>query len=133
MNKHTKTQYKALPKVIKIGQREYNILTSSEDRDASLSTAHAYTMLNFDTIVVNENLSAGMLRSTLLHEILHAIGIVASNPEVEVPARGKEEEYDDYADRWEHFHLYQFSEPLVQLLRDNPQLVSFLTLTHKEA
>lgn len=133
MNKHTKAQYKALPKVIKIGQREYNILTSSEDRDASLSTAHAYTMLNFDTIVVNENLSAGRLRSTLLHEILHAVGMVAHNPEAEVPARDKDEEYGDYADRWEHFYLYQFSEPLVQLLRDNPKLVEFLTLTHQEA
>lgn len=128
MNKQAKAQYKALPDFVKIGQRDYSIITSSEDRDATLSSAHAYTMLNHDTVVINDNLSAGKLRSTLLHELLHAVGIVAGNPEAKVPKQEKEEAYSDYADRWEHYFLYLLSEPIVELLRDNPKLIAFFTL-----
>jgi Zn-dependent peptidase ImmA (M78 family) len=129
MNKAAKTQYKALPKFILIGQREYKVIISNEDKDATLHASHAYTMVNHDTIVVNDNLSAAHLRSTLLHEILHAIRMVTGNTFSEVPEKDKEEDYDEYYGRWEHHFIYLFSEPLVQVIRNNPDLLSFLTLS----
>lgn len=133
MNKQTKAQYRALPKSVKIGQRDYQIVLSSEDVDAGLQSAYGYTMTKFDTIVLADNMSAGKLRSTFLHEILHAIGMTANNPMTEVPEKHKGESYEDYADRWEHFHIHLLAEPLVQLLQDNPPLVAFLTLANKQA
>lgn len=128
MKKIAKAQYATLPSSIRIGQRDIDIIVSNNSKDVSLETAHAYTLTDFDRIVIIDNLSAGQLRATLLHEILHAIRAVYENDESQVKSKDEDESYRDYALRWEHYYIYLVTEPLTQIIRDNPKLIEFLQL-----
>jgi hypothetical protein len=123
----SKKHYKNLPKRIKIGQRDIKVVTRTEQTDLNLTDNYAYTPINWDYIFIQKGLPVGQLRSTLLHEIIHAINNVFSNAETKVPARHKGESDFDYKGRHEHALINVIDEGLVMVLRDNPHLVEYLT------
>lgn len=121
-----KKHYKLLPKSIKIGQRDFKVVTQSAQVDVALKHSYGYTNIVDDYIVLSDDMSAGRLRSTVLHEAMHAIALVFHNSEAEVSAREKGEDYDDYWNRWEHHFISLYDNSMTMLLRDNPELVDLL-------
>lgn len=125
-----KAAFKGLPKSVKIGHRTYTIHTRTEENDLKLRHDLAYTMMTYDNIVLRENLSIGQARSTLVHELLHAIDAVYGGRWATLNADEKDNDDDQVGgtkDQWEHFFINLYQDPLVSLLRDNPKLVAFLT------
>jgi Zn-dependent peptidase ImmA (M78 family) len=122
--------FKGLPKKIKIGQRSFKIHTRREEHDPMLSVAYAYTMTQYDHIVIRSNMSVGQARTTLMHELLHAIGIVYGNPS-SVVDKDDDEEDGTQECKWEHYFINMYEEPVVAMLRDNPELVAFMTAEDK--
>lgn len=123
--KDNKNNGPKIPKKVKIGQRTYRIHEKHEANDPLLSRAFGYTMGNYDNIVLRENMSKGQKRSTLFHELLHAISVVYGNSFAEVKSED-DDDYDDIADRWEHYMITLLEEHVVTMFRDNPKLVNYL-------
>lgn len=120
-------KYKGLPKVIKVGQRIYDVHVRNESQDPTLSDCYGYTMVNFDHIVLNDNLSLAKSRGVLLHELLHVLNGMYANRATTTVAVDGDAEYSDKYDAWEHYFIGVYQESVVTLLRDNPDLVAFLT------
>jgi hypothetical protein len=96
---------------------------SEQKRKHSSDEGHyGFTNHKDCTIVIDAELTEQMKRTTLVHEILHAITITFGGSFK--PAKNT-----DYLD-WEHFFIGIYEEPLVMVLRDNPELVAYLL--HKD-
>lgn len=108
-----------VPKDVLVGAQTYTILERNESEDGMLGEAYAYTLVESNLIVMRKNLPLDRKRSILLHELLHAVIFTFGRSDrVE-----KSESFDD----WEHHFITLTQEPLVMLLRANPDLVEFLT------
>jgi hypothetical protein len=59
-----------------------------------------------------------MKRVTLFHELLHAIRVTFGGSF----QPSKNTDYDD----WEHYFIGLYEEPVVLMLRDNPELAAYL-------
>lgn len=120
-------KYPGLPKKVKIGQRTYKIYVRNVEADPILHDSHAYTMGNFDNIIIGDHLSPARARSTLFHELLHAVKSVYNNPSSKLDFKEHEDtESWELMNAWEHFFINLYDEAVVSMLRDNPTLVSFL-------
>jgi hypothetical protein len=108
-----------MPTTIKIGSQTYRIQLRSPKDDGGLSTALAYTLVESNLIVVSNQLPADRQRSVLIHELLHAV--IYSFTRQDTP--DKLETFDD----WEHHFIGIVQEPLTMLLRDNPDLLTYIT------
>lgn len=115
-NKYTK-----LPSKIKVGSQTYAIYERHISEDAALSDSHAYTYTEGNFIVVNKDLNPQLQRRYLMHEVLHALMFVFGQND-----RADKDERTDTNENLEHWFIYLIQEPLVMLLRDNPDLVDFL-------
>lgn len=107
-----------LPSNVRIGSQVWEI-SEQKRKHASDDEHYGFTNAKDNTIVLDADLQLSMKRTTLVHEILHAIGITFGGSFK--PAKNT-----DYADM-EHYWIGIYEEPLVMVLRDNPQLVEFLT------
>lgn len=107
------------PTTIKIGTQTYRIQLRSPKDDGGLSTALAYTLVESNLIVVSNQLPADRQRSVLIHELLHAV--IYSFTRQDAP-----EKLDTFDD-WEHHFIGIVQEPLTMLLRDNPDLIAYIT------
>jgi Zn-dependent peptidase ImmA (M78 family) len=124
--KDNKNNGPKIPKKVKIGQRTFRIHQKHEANDPLLSGAFGYTMGDYDNIVLRENMSSGQKRSTLFHELLHAVSVVYTNGFAKVSEMEEDEEYDSYHRRWQHYMISLYEEHVVTMFRDNPQLVNYL-------
>lgn len=115
--------YTKLPKLVKIGQREFKIILRGADTDPTLEDLCAYTMINADTIVIKNDLGVGTTRATVLHELLHAIRLVNEN---DFNSNIYKEKKNLTKEEWEHYFIGIYEDNLVGVLRDNPELVSYL-------
>lgn len=114
-------KYPQIPTSINIGTQTYAIYQRSVSEDAGLSDAHAYTYTEGNFIVVNKELNPQLQRRYLMHEVLHALIFVFGQND-----KSDKEERTDTNENLEHWFIYLIQEPLVMLLRDNPDLLDFI-------
>lgn len=107
-----------IPSKIKLGSQIWDVSEQAR-KTAYDDEVYGFTNDKEYVIVIDAGLPVGVKRTTLLHEILHAIrftfgGSFAPGPKI------------SYTDM-EHYWIGLYEEPLVMVLRDNPELVKFLT------
>lgn len=108
-----------LPKQIRVGSQYYRIVERAPEEDGMLGESYAYTLVESNLIVFRKDLPLDRKRSILIHELLHALIFTFS--------RTDRVEKNDNFDEWEHYFIGLVQEPLTLLIRDNPELVEFLT------
>lgn len=111
-----------------MGTREYKIIVREKNEDKGLIGNYGYSDSYKEIIVLRSGLTAGHLRTTLLHEIFHAINFTFGTGFASVPPRGKKEDYSEYRLRWEHYYIERYEEALLLVLRANPDLIEFLLM-----
>lgn len=109
----------SLPKSVLIGQRVFLIEERISFDDDTMDTAYGYVTFNSDRIVLRRDLTEGMRRSTLLHEIMHATRqVFAPNcPDPKTFEKRME---------MEHWFIGIWEESLLTVLRTNPDVTAFL-------
>lgn len=107
-----------LPVRVVLGSQVWEI-SEQKRRHASDPNHFGFTAQKDNTIVIDAELPPSMKRTTLFHELLHAIRVTFGGSFV--PGKGT----DFY--EWEHFWIGMYEEPVVMMLRDNPDLVAYLT------
>lgn len=108
---------KPIPKSVRIGSQVWEV--SEQKRKHSADSTHfGFTNEQDSAIVLDSELSLPMKRTTLVHELLHAVRTTFGGSYT--PPKGTS--YED----WEHYWIGLYEEPLVMVLRDNPELVEFL-------
>jgi len=108
-----------LPKAIRIGTQTYRVLERDRSDDAGLLDALAYTLVESNLIVLRTHLPADRKKALLFHEALHAV-VYTYRREDTVETNGN-------FDEWEHYFIGLVKEPVLLMLRDNPELVEYLT------
>lgn len=105
-----------IPGKIKIGSQIWTI--TEQKRKHSTEGHYGFTQDKDLTIVIDQEMPESIKRVTLFHELLHAIRATFGGSFT--PA--KTTTYDE----WEHYWIGIYEEPVVQMLRDNPDLVAYL-------
>lgn len=106
-----------IPSKIKIGSQIWEV--SEQSRKHSADPSHyGFTADKDLSIIIDKEMPQSLKRTTLLHEILHAIRFTFGGSYA--PA-----EDTSYLE-WEHYWIGLYEEPLLQILRDNPDLVAYL-------
>lgn len=106
-------------KKIKIGTQMWEIVERSSKKDSELNEGtYGYTMDKHNQIVIDQDMPVSRKRTTLLHEVLHAIRFTYGGSTV--PSKGT-----SYMD-WEHHFIGIWEEPLVTVLQENPEFADFL-------
>lgn len=108
-----------MPEEVKIGSQIYKVIERSADIDGGLSDALAYTLVETNAIVVKAGLPKQRQQAVLMHEIIHAM--------IYTFTRQDRIEKNDNFDDWEHYFIGIVQEPLIMVMKDNPQLVKYLT------
>lgn len=108
-----------MPNKIKIGSQMWEIVEQKRKHSSEfLDGTYGYTIDKDNTIVLDAEMSNSIRRVTLLHELLHAIRFVFGGS-YKPP---KTTTYDE----WEHYWIGLYEEPLLIVLRDNPDVLVFL-------
>ncbi len=108
-----------LPSKIKIGSQIWEISEQKRKHNSEfLDGTYGYTVDKDNTIVLDAEMSNSIRRVTLLHELLHAVRFVFGGS-YKPP---KTTTYDE----WEHYFIGLYEEPLLMVLRDNPDVLVFL-------
>ena len=105
-----------MPKSVKIGSQVWEI--SEQKRKHAMDNHYGVTNGKDNSIVIDAELSPSMARVTLFHEVLHAIRFIYGGS-YQPP---KSTTYVE----WEHYWIGMVEEPVVQVLRDNPEFAQFL-------
>jgi hypothetical protein len=109
----------ALPKKVQIGTQTWDIVEKPRNRDGMLDEgSYGYNLSRENLIVIESTAAPSRKRQTLLHEILHAIKFSFGNPVT--PKKGED------ADVWEHYYIAMYEEGVLLVLRDNPDVLSYL-------
>lgn len=106
-----------LPNRVKIGSQIWEV--SEQKRKHSMDNHYGITNIKDNSIVIDAELTESMKRTTLFHELLHAIratfgGSLSPN------------KWADFTEA-EHYWIGLYEEPVVAMFRDNPDLVAYLT------
>ncbi len=108
------------PAKIRIGTQVFEVVLRDRKSDGMLNDGtFGYTQDNDNLIVIDSALTATRQRSTLVHELMHAIRMVFNTPV-------KPKKSDDF-ETWEHWFIAIYEETLLIVLRDNPELLKYLT------
>lgn len=106
-----------IPKSIKIGTQVWEI--REQKRKHSVTTDHfGFTNVGDNVIIIDSEITESRKRVILVHELLHAIMSTFGGSYVP-------EKKAEFADL-EHYFIGLYEEPLVLVLRENPELVKFL-------
>lgn len=103
-----------LPTPIKIGYKEVSLETISTEDAEKEGIYGKYESYN-ETISIQEGLKGPVLADTLVHELLHAIWNHQGTGDVQGLARHEE------------FLVNTLSTGLIQVLHDNPDLLTYIT------
>jgi hypothetical protein len=110
----------AMPKQVKVGPQVFKIVERSKIDDGMLNDgSFGYTLDMANLIVVDADIHITKKQVTLLHEIMHACRMVFEGPT-------KPSKSDD-ADAWEHHFIGVWESSLLLVLRENPDIVKWLT------
>lgn len=113
---------RAIPTTIKVGPLVYDVIVDAlaiakeqiEARELRLAACDEKNL----RITLDPTLPPGMARATLLHEVLHAVTALTTLAKIVVDT--DPEETDERI-------VGILEMPLLAVLRDNPQLVAYLT------
>lgn len=107
------------PKQVKIGPQTFTIEFRDTKQDGMLNADnYGYTLDTGNLIVVASNLSLSKQQVTLMHEILHSMRMIFEN--------GMPRKNASY-DKWEHFFIGVYENSFLMLIRDNPELIEWLS------
>lgn len=118
------TYKNGMPKEIIVGSTVVKVKRRKQSVDLELNESNAYYSINSELIVISKHLNGYQAKYVLLHEILHAIKCHQGGNKYiqEVMKAKKKVSVDD----WEHYFIDMFDKALIQILRDNPNLVAYL-------
>ena len=109
-----------IPKKVKIAGQLYSIEERDSKQDGLLNESnYGYTLDQGNLIVIDKLLALSKKQQTLLHEIMHVIRMVNDGPK-------KPSKKDDY-DVWEHHFIGILEADMLGFLKDNPDVVEWLT------
>lgn len=110
------------PSKVKVGSYIFEIITEPNEfwkaqRQQDTLEVSGLTVYKEQKIYVDPDQAKDMFADTLLHELLHVVYYVSGLGEIE---NATEEQI-----------VFVMTHPLLQILRDNPELTEFLT-SHRE-
>jgi Zn-dependent peptidase ImmA (M78 family) len=109
-----------IPTSVKIIGQVFTIEEHYRSQDGMLNDgSYGYTLDQGNLIVIDKDLSLSKKQNTLLHEILHCIRFNSDG----MPKPKKKDSFEDY----EHYFIGLYESSLLAVLRENPQLVEWLT------
>jgi Zn-dependent peptidase ImmA (M78 family) len=113
-----------IPKNVIIGTQVVEIVEHKRKHDSELTDgSYGYTMDRDNVIVLDAEMPLGMKRVTLFHELLHVIRFIYGGS-----FRPRK---DTTYEEWEHYWVGLYEEPVLLMMRSNPDLVAFLLAVDK--
>jgi hypothetical protein len=110
------------PKKVKIGGQTFYIEERSVKKDGTLNdNSYGYTLDQGNLIVIDANIAFTKKQQTLLHEIIHAIGMVYGSGQSQPGTK------DNY-EVWEHHFIGIWEAPMLSFIKDNPEVVTWMQL-----
>ena len=105
--------------LVKIGPENFRVEFRNPKNDGLLNeNNYGYTLDQGNLIVVADDISDSKKKVTVVHELLHAARMVyegTSSPK-------KKADYEV----WEHHFISIYEKAVLVIIRDNPELVSWL-------
>lgn len=109
-----------VPKKIVIGVQIFDIIQRTQKEDGMLNDgSYGYTLDTQNLIVIDSGMHITKKKVTLMHEVLHAARMVFEGPV-------KPKKTDDF-EAWEHYFIGVWENSLIFVIRDNPELIAWLT------
>jgi hypothetical protein len=111
-----------IPSRVKIGAQIFKVEERTVKQDGTLNdNAYGYTLDQGNLIVIDASIAFTKKQQTLLHEIIHAIGMVYGSGQ-------REPTQKDTYEIWEHHFIGIWESPMLSFIKDNPEVVSWLQL-----
>jgi Zn-dependent peptidase ImmA (M78 family) len=108
-----------LPKSVKIGTQIWDITEQKRKHNSDFAEGvYGFTIDKDNTIVLDADMSRSVRRVTLFHEVMHAIRFTFGGSH----KPHKSTSYED----WEHYWIGLMEEPMLLVLRENPDLLNYL-------
>jgi hypothetical protein len=108
-----------IPSQIKIGTQLWTVAEVKRKHSSALAAGtYGETVYKDNTIVLDVELTGSAKRVTLFHEVLHAIRFTFGGSYF--PPKGTP--FED----WEHYFIGLYEEPILLVLKDNPDLLAWL-------
>lgn len=105
---------------VKIGPQTFRVEFRNTRNDGMLNdNSYGYTLDQGNLIVIASDVSKSKQQVTLVHEMLHASRMIFEGSTVPK----KKAEYDE----WEHHFIGVFENAFLLIIRDNPELVAWLS------
>lgn len=112
----------AVPNKIKIGAQIFRVEERSVKQDGTLNdNSYGYTLDQGNLIVIDASIAFTKKQQTLLHEVIHALGMVHA-------AGMKQPSGKDEYEVWEHHFIGIWESPMLLFIKDNPEVVAWLQL-----
>lgn len=110
----------ATPKKVRIAGQIFSIVERDPKEDGMLNDdTYGYTLDQGNLIVIDKTMALGKKQQTVVHEVLHAIRMVHDG----IKKPGKKDSYET----WEHHFIGIFEASMLLLLKDNPELIEWLS------
>ena len=107
------------PEKVKVGTQVFDIVYRSRHDDGMLNdNTFGYTLDTENLIVIDASLAPSKQRTTLFHEIFHAVRMVYDTSV-------KPKKTDDF-EAWEHYFIGVYEEGMLLVLRSNPEVLTYL-------
>lgn len=111
-----------IPSKVKVGAQVFRIEERSVKQDGTLNdNSYGYTLDQGNLIVIDASIAFTKKQQTLLHEIIHAIGMVYGSGQKEPSAK-------DTYEIWEHHFIGIWEAPMLSFIKDNPEVIEWLQL-----
>jgi hypothetical protein len=112
----------AVPSKIKIGAQIFKVEERSVKQDGTLNdNSYGYTLDQGNLIVIDASIAFNKKQQTLLHEVIHALGMVHA---AGMKQPGGKDEYEV----WEHHFIGIWESPMLLFIKDNPEVIAWLQL-----
>jgi hypothetical protein len=117
----------SIPSRLKIGAQIFKVEERSVKQDGTLNdNSYGYTLDQGNLIVIDANIAFSKKQQTLLHEVIHALGMVHA---AGMKQPGSKDEYEV----WEHHFIGIWEAPMLMFIRDNPEVIAWLQLEEEPA
>jgi hypothetical protein len=115
------------PSKLKIGAQIFKVEERSVKQDGTLNdNSYGYTLDQGNLIVIDANIAFSKKQQTLLHEVIHALGMVHA---AGMKQPGGKDEYEV----WEHHFIGIWESPMLLFIKDNPEVIAWLQLEEEPA
>lgn len=109
------------PARVRIGGQIWRIEFRSRLEDGNLyNDTYGYTLDAGNLIVIDGTTALGKQQTTLIHEILHAARMTYDS----TVRPGRKAEFSEI----EHYFIGVWEQPLLQIIKDNTEVIAWLTL-----